>query len=202
MAFTGGESVEEALLPQGDAYVQLLRGHDLADEQRGIEALGAYETAVSLDAEVASNRRMRGNVERMLAKRESRIVDAALEFLGSLVAETHDWAAADQLVDLASSSKSQQKRHKAMSVANEVGLGDQVDQLGSYLIDLQRGDSCLARKDAVAKLRALGDKRAVPALRKARKRIRSEGGVVKQKVNTNACLRADATEAIRHLQGV
>ena len=202
LAFTGGESVEEALLPQGDAYVQLLRGHDLADEQRGIEALGAYETAVSLDAEVASNRRMRGNVERMLAKREPRIVDAALEFLGSLVAETHDWAAADQLVDLASSSKSQQKRHKAMSVANEVGLGDQVDQLGSYLIDLQRGDSCLARKDAVAKLRALGDKRAVPALRKARKRIRSEGGVVKQKVNTNACLRADATEAIRHLQGV
>jgi hypothetical protein len=202
LAFTGGESVEEALLPQGDAYVQLLRGHDLADEQRGIEALGAYETAVSLDDEVATNRRMRGNVERMLAKKEPRIVDAALEFLGSLVAETHDWAAADQLVDLASSSKSQQKRHKAMSVANEVGLGDQVDQLGSYLIDLQRGDSCLTRKDAVAKLRALGDKRAVPALRKARKRIRSEGGVVKQKVNTNACLRADATEAIRHLQGV
>jgi hypothetical protein len=87
-----------------------------------------------------------------------------------------------------------------MSIASEVGLGDQVDRLGSYLLDLRRGETCGARKDAVANLRALGDKKAIPALRKARKRIRSDGGIVKQKVNTNACLRADATEAVRYLQ--
>jgi len=203
-AFGGGEAdiSDEAPLPQGEAHALLVRGHDLAGERRSVEALSSYERAISLDGELAANRRMRNNVELMLAKRAPRVVDAAVDFLGKLVAETHDWAAADQIVDLASSSKSQQKRHKAMSVADEVGLGDQVDRLGSYLIDLRRGRTCLARKDAVASLRALGDKKAISALRKARKRIRTEGGFVKQKVNTNACLRADATEAVRYLQSL
>jgi hypothetical protein len=204
-AFGGGESDElsaEALLPQGEAYAQLVRGHELAGEQRSIDALRSYEKAISVDPELATNRRMRNNVELMLAKKAPRTVDAALEFLGKLVSGTHDWAASDQLVDLASSSKSQQKRHKAMSVADEVGLGDQVDRLGSYLLDLRRGTTCLARKHAVASLRALGNKKAIPPLREARKRIRSEGAFVKRKVNTNACLRADATEAIRYLQSL
>jgi hypothetical protein len=202
-AFGGGESdVSEALLPQGEAQALLVRGHDLASGQRSIEALSSYEKAISLDRELAANRRMRSNVEMMLAKRAPRVVDAALDFLGKLVSATHDWAAADQLVDLASSSKSRQKRHKAMNIASEVGLGDQVDRLGSYLLDLRRGETCRARKDAVASLRALGDKKAIPALRKARKRMRAEGGMVKQQVNTNACLRADATEAVRYLQSL
>ena len=89
-----------------------------------------------------------------------------------------------------------------MSVADEVGLGDQVDRLGSYLLDLEHGGDCPARKEAVANLRALGDKKAIPALRKSRKRIRTEGGVIKRRVNTNACLRTDAAEAIRYLNSV
>jgi hypothetical protein len=94
------------------------------------------------------------------------------------------------------------RRHKAVAVADEVGLGDRVDRLGSYLLDLQQGESCQHRKEAVANLRALGNKNAIPALRKARKRIRSEGGFAKKKLNTNACLSADAAEAIRHLQSI
>ena len=60
----------------------------------------------------------------------------------------------------------------------------------------------MIRKEAVGKLRALGNKKAIPALRKARKRIRTEGAVMKRKVNTNACLKADANEAIRYLQSL
>ena len=204
LAFTGGESEasSEIVVPQGEAQVQLLRAHELVAEGQHLGALRAYQRAVGLEPELATSRRMRSNVERMLATKEPRIVDDALDFLGMLVAKTHDWAAADQLVDLASSSKSEHKRHKALRVAEEVGLGDRVDRLDSYLIDLTRGGTCLARKDAVASLRALGDKKAIPALRKARQRVRTEGGLVKKKVNTNACLRADATEAIRHLQSL
>jgi serine/threonine protein kinase len=203
-AFTGGESgaSSEQVAPQGKAHAKLLRGHELAAENRNVVALRSYEKAVALDSELATNRRMRGNVELMLARKAPRVVDDALDFLGMLVAKTSDWAAADQLIDLASSSKSEHKRHKALRVADQVGLGDQVDRLGSHLIDLRRGGTCLARKDAVASLRALGDKKAVPALRKAKQRVRTEGGLVKKRVNTNACLRADATEAIRHLQSL
>jgi hypothetical protein len=144
---------------------------------------------------------MRTNVELMLAKKAPGVVDAALGFLGTL-AESGDWAAADQLVDLASSSKNTRRRHTALRVADEAGLGDRVDRLSSYTLDLERGETCLLRKDAVGKLRALGDKKAIPALRKARKRIRTEGAVMKRKVNTNACLTSTANEAIRYLQSL
>ncbi|MBW1876445.1 MAG: hypothetical protein JRI98_14010 [Deltaproteobacteria bacterium] len=143
---------------------------------------------------------MRTNVELILDKHAPGVVDAAIEFLGTLVSVADDDTASGQLIDLASSSKVSRRRHKAMSVADEVGLGDQVDRLGSYLLDLQHGESCLQRKEAVANLRALGNKKAIPPLRTARRRIRTEGGLIKKKVNTNACLRTDAAEAIRYLQ--
>jgi serine/threonine-protein kinase len=64
--------------------------------------------------------------------------------------------------------------------------------------DLDTGKTCTARKAAVAALRALGDPRAIPALRAARYRMR--GGVLGLgEDNTNACLKADAEAAIRAL---
>ena len=184
-----------------ESRAQMMLGHAEASAQRSLHALIAYEKAMALEPSLARDTRMRTNVELMLAKKAPRVVDAALEFLGTLAA-TGDGAAVDQLIDLASSSKVPRRRHKAVAVADEVGLGDRVDRLGSYLLDLQQGESCQHRKEAVANLRALGNKNAIPALRKARKRIRSEGGFAKKKLNTNACLSADAAEAIRHLQSV
>ena len=183
-----------------DPYAQMVLGHAQTSAQRNLHALIAYEKAISLEPKLAKDKLMRTNIELMLDKKAPNVVDAAIGFLGKLVLEADNWAAADQLVDMASSSKSPSRRHKAMSVANEVGLGERVDWLGSFLLDLRRGETCLVRKEAVANLRALGDRKAIPALRKARKRIRTEGALVKKKVNTNACLRTAATEAIRYLQ--
>jgi len=182
--------------------VQIVLGHALVNAKRSTRALKAYETAVSLEPKLAKDRLMRSNVELMLTQTDPRVVDAALDFLGVLVSVARDGAAADQLVDLASSSKVSRRRHKAVSVAEEVGVGDRIDRLGSYILDLQQGPSCADRKAGVAKLRALGDASAIPALRKARTRIRTEGGPIKKKVNTNACLRAEADEAIRYLRGL
>ena len=201
----GGEGPDDLMSDSEEvseeSHAQLLRGHAQARDQRSMHALIAYEKAVSLDPKLARDKRMRANVELMLERKAPRVADAALEFLGTLAA-TGDGAAAYQLIDLASSSKVSHRRHKAVSVADRVGLGDRVDRLGSYVLDLRLGESCPDRKAAVAKLRALGNKKAIPELRKARKRIRTEGGVVKKKVNTNACLSADAAEAIRHLQSL
>jgi serine/threonine-protein kinase len=180
---------------------QMVLGHAQASAQRSILALAAYEKAVKFEPKLAKDKLMRTNIELMLAKKAPGIVDAALELLGTL-SEAGDWAAGDQLVDLASSSKIPRRRHTALRVADEIGLGDRVDRLGSYLLDLEQGETCDLRKDAVAKLRALGDKNAIPELRKARRRIRIEGGVIKRKVNTNACLRTAANEAIRYLQSL
>jgi hypothetical protein len=184
-----------------EPYAQMVLGHAHASAQRNMQALSAYEKAISLKPDLAQDRLMRTNIELLLHKKAPGVVDAALEFLGMLVAKTGDRAAEDQLVDLASFSKVSRTRHKAMAVAEEVGLGDRIDRLSSYLLDLDQGATCAKRKDAVAKLRALGNKKAIPALRKARRRVRSEG-LLKKKVNTNACLRVDAAEAIRYLQSL
>jgi hypothetical protein len=186
---------------QDQPSAQMVLGHAQANAQRSILALAAYTKAVELQPKLARDKLMRTNVELMLAKKAPGVVDAALELLGTLSA-AGDWAAGDQLVDLASSSKIPRRRHTALRVADEVGLGDRVDRLSSYLLDLEQGESCELRKDAVAKLRTLGDKAAIPHLRKARKRIRTEGALIKRKVNTNACLRTAANEAVRYLQNL
>jgi hypothetical protein len=121
--------------------------------------------------------------------------------MGTLVREVEDGDAEDQLVSLASSDDVLRRRQHAVTVAEDVGLGDEIDRLGSYLLDLEQGETCFDRKDAVAKLRALGDKKAIPALESAQKRIRSEG-LLKKKANTNVCLRTDAAEAILYLQSL
>jgi serine/threonine protein kinase len=182
-----------------EPYAQMVLGHAQASAQRSILALAAYERAVALEPKLADDKLMRTNVELMLAKPAPGVVDAAVEFLGTL-AKAGQRAAADQLVDLASSSKSARRRHTALRVADEVGLGDRVDRLGSYVLDLDQGETCPIRREAIGKLRALGDKKAIPHLRSARKRIRTEGAFRKRKVNTNACLRVAANEAIRYLQ--
>jgi hypothetical protein len=186
---------------RNEPYAQMVLGHAQASAQRNILALAAYEKAVTLEPKLAKDKLMRTNVELMLAKQAPGVVDAALELLGTL-AKTGDSAAADQLVDLASSSKKPRRRHTALRVADEVGLGDHVDRLGSYVLDLQQGETCPIRKEAVGKLRALGDKKAIPHLRSARKRIRTEGALMKRRVNTNACLKTAANEAIRYLQSL
>jgi hypothetical protein len=198
----GSKDPDDLMGHGGEPHAQMALGHAQANAQRSIHALIAYEKAVSLAPRLAKDRLMRTNVELMLERKAPRVVDAALEFLGTLVSAAGDGAAAYQLVDLASSSKVPRRRHKAASVADEVGLGDRIDRLGSYLLDLRQGETCQHRKAAVADLRALGNKKAIPALRKARKRIRNEGGGVKRKINTNACLSAAANAAIRHLQSL
>jgi len=68
------------------------------------------------------------------------------------------------------------------------------------VLDLGDGKTCAERKKAVARLRELGDPRAIPVLKKARYRMR--GGVLGLgDSNTNACLKKDAEAAITALGG-
>ena len=68
------------------------------------------------------------------------------------------------------------------------------------LHDLETGKTCADRKAAIPMLVELGDERAIPALKKARYRMR--GGVLGiGDSNTNACLKTDAEVAIQTLGG-
>ena len=72
-------------------------------------------------------------------------------------------------------------------------------RLAAAIKDLESGPTCAARKQAVAALRALGDPRAIPALEKAK--FRRGGRSFTGGRNLNACLAADAADAITALGG-
>jgi hypothetical protein len=192
---------EHASEVRDDPYAQMVLGHAQASAQHSVLAIAAYKKAVFLEPRLAKDGLMRTNLGLMLDKKAPGVVDAALDFMGMLVAETGDDEAEETLVSLASSSPVLRTRQHAMTVAEEVGVGGRIDRLGSYLLDLEQGETCPDRKDAVAKLRALGDKRAIASLSKAQERIETEG-ILRRRTNVNACLRADAVEAIRYLESL
>ncbi len=76
---------------------------------------------------------------------------------------------------------------------------DAVDWVQAYALDLQQETTCDRRRDAVVKLRALNDARAVPALELASVRKGATGTRNKQ---LNGCLLEAATEAIGYLNGL
>jgi serine/threonine-protein kinase len=192
---------ERASEVRDDPYAQMVLGHAQASAQRSVLAIAAYRKAVLLEPKLAKDALMRTNIGLMLDKKAPGVVDAALDFMGTLVTEAGDGEAEETLVRLASSSPVLRTRQHAMAVAEEVGVGGRIDRLGSYLLDLEQGETCTDRKDAVAKLRALGDTRAIPSLSKAKERIQTEG-LLRRKTNVNACLRADVVEAIRYLESL
>jgi hypothetical protein len=70
-----------------------------------------------------------------------------------------------------------------------------------YTRQLKKGKTCPIRREAVVKLRALGDKRAIPALKKAKKRKDSGlGGLGIKRRSINRCLRDEADAAIKFLE--
>ena len=124
------------------------------------------------------------------------VVVAALVFQHAQLA---DASADDKLVAWASGDDLP-RRTAAVAAVGKLGLGDRVDWGKSYRYDLEQGELCAHRKPVVAKLRALGDPAAIPALEQALVRL---GTVGKWKgKNVNACLVDDAKAAITYLQGL
>ncbi len=77
---------------------------------------------------------------------------------------------------------------------------DKETRLKAAIHDLEDGATCADRKEAIPKLVELGDKGAIPALKKAR--YRGKGGVLGiGESNANSCLRTDAEAAIKALGG-
>jgi serine/threonine-protein kinase len=103
----------------------------------------------------------------------------------------------DQLTKQANEGSDLSRRLRAVAALNEQGAGNRVDQVGLAILQLGRARTCEERKSYVTQLRALGDRRALPALRGLRGhaigRIRLGG------TNTS-CMRKDLPAAIKALE--
>ena len=179
----------------GDAAAQTQLGHAHAAKSEYRPALEAYAAAVALDPSVIDDPRVRGNLALMIDDDGAILVDAAR----LLAREGKDAAARARLIELAV-HEDRAVRKKAFAAAEELGLGGEIDRLTSFRLDLEQEPTCKARRDAVTRLRALGDPRAIEPLRAALDRpgfIRKKRRRVR--VNENACLRQHAEDAIRLL---
>ncbi len=178
-----------------DPDAQLQLGHAYQAQRKNGEAVAAYRRAVELDPRKVADDSMRAALRTISQDTD---IDAAMAAL-ALRVKLDDAEARRTVIELAGGSD-MPRRRPAAAVADKLGLSGEVNWLQSYLYDLEQRDLCTQRKEAVVKLRALGDKRAISALEQAQFR---KGRVGKWKgKNVNECLVDDARAAISFLSGV
>ena len=178
----------------GDAHAQLQLAHAHAARLEYRPALAAYRGALELDPSLGQDERLRGNLRLMIDDDGPVLLEAAR----LLALHGADEGARARIAELAA-SRDRAMRKKATALAEELRIEDRIDRLTAYVFDLQQEPTCPARREAVTRLRALGDPRAVEPLRKAlyrpgKKRKR------RKRPNENACLRKHAQDAIKALE--
>jgi serine/threonine protein kinase/tetratricopeptide (TPR) repeat protein len=179
-----------------DPDAQLVLGEAYAARNETLDAVEAYRRALSLAPELESDKKLRASLRAMAADKDPETVAKVFELWAG---HTKDPDAKTAIAN-AAISDSYDRRHAVAPVIEKYGLGDKVKWLTAYTLDLEQGDTCEKRKEAVAKLRALSDPEAIaPLEREIAKKIKS--GPLRGKP-VSACLIDDAHAAIGYLRGL
>jgi hypothetical protein len=166
----------------GDGAAYMVLGHARFAMKRYLEALTAYERALTLSPKLASDSVLRANTAKVLETKDSVAAVVALEVLASRVQPP----AHDAVVSYASTGKLPDARRRAFAIAEREGLADKIDKVESWSLDLANAGTCEDRRALIAKLASTKDKRALPALKRAK---------------LYKCAEKDATDAIAALEG-
>ncbi|MGN6104653.1 MAG: protein kinase domain-containing protein [Kofleriaceae bacterium] len=178
---TAVEYLEQGIASsRDDASAHLALGHARFALGRRLDGLAAYERAASLSKTAAADPQLVANALGVLDGRDAVSAVVALELLSTRVAPPQRDAIAAQ----ASSGKLADVRHRAVAIAERDGFADRIDRIESWSLDLVQLSGCEDRKLAIARLRTT-DRRAIPALRRAR---------------SLKCIEREATDAIGHLE--
>src|SRR5690606_14735177 len=119
--------------------------------------------AVELAPALKADRTLRANLSVWLADKRT-FVEAATLLIGAL-----DDASARKLVLARAEVEGDGAwRHLALDVAESLQFAAEINLRRLYELDLAEGSRCVHRQAAVAKLRALGDPKAIPALEVAK----------------------------------
>jgi hypothetical protein len=181
-----------------DPDAQLQLGHAYGAVGRLSDALGEYKLAVMLDDDLRGDAKLRANVGLAADSSAGEAMIAGVEFQALFL---QDEVAKSRLATIATSDKRLAVRKRARELAEKHGVSSQVDQLTSYSLDLDQEPTCEAKRDAIAKLLALRDKRAMKPIKRARDRRRG-GFLGFGSRRINACLIKDADAALAELKAL
>ena len=179
-----------------DPMAQLLLGHAHAARHTSEPSLVAYGRALELDPQLETDAQLRAGLRAMASDADVRVGAVAFELW---VARTSDPAAKPALRD-AAIGENLARRHALRPVVERLHLSDEVDWLVAYSRDLDDEATCELRREAVAKLRALNDRRAVPAIERAVVRKIKSGSLRGKPYSP--CLLGDAKAAIAYLKNL
>ena len=179
-----------------DPMAQLILGHAHAARHDSGKSLYAYEQALKLDPRLETKATLRANLRAMAADKSLVVVAEAFRIWAG---RTQDPEARELLLK-AAISQDLARRHGVRPVIEETKLIDEVDWLVAYSFDLDQEPTCEQRREAVAKLRALKDPRAVQPLERAVVRKHKTGA--QRGKSFNPCLLDDAKAAIGFLRSL
>jgi serine/threonine-protein kinase len=152
--------------PRADAaegYLAL--GHARTALGRRLDALAAFDIAVKLAPRLGADATLRADVAGMVDDGDVAAGVLALELLATRVVPP----ARDEIAAYASTGKVLDVRRRAVSIAMRDGFVDRVDRIASWSLDLAQLEECAERRAVVRRLEATGDRRALPALQKAKR---------------------------------
>jgi eukaryotic-like serine/threonine-protein kinase len=169
----------------------LLGNLEFADKNPSA-GLQAYEEALRLDPGLRGDAALLVNIRSELSDKKVGFI--ALEMLIKQVGKP----AVALLADLASDDRRPEFRKAAREACETLGCTDKVDLVGSYALDLSQAHSCEEKREAVQRLGATGDAKAIEPLRKARSERRGLlGGLLSS--SGNGCVLKDIDAALTAL---
>ena len=176
------------------ARVRYLLGNlEFADKNPGA-GLQAYEEALRMDAGLRGDAALLVNLQGLLS--DKKFGRSALD----LMIRQIGFPACSALAEMASDDRRIDFRQDARSACDSLGCPDKVDRVQSWALDLAQAKSCVEKREAVQRLGASKDLRAVEPLRKARHSER--GGLLGRVLGSgggNACIIKDIDAALKQL---
>jgi serine/threonine-protein kinase len=142
-----------------DGRVRYMLGRVAYADDKHQEALADYREAITLDTGFRGDPVLISHVDAMLF--EPRQADAALD----LVIDKIGAPGVELLQKVANDGVDLARRQRAAAALDDIGEGKRVDQVSLSILELKKAASCEEKKVIVAKLKDLGDARALPALR-------------------------------------
>ncbi len=187
-------------IAETDPDAQLQWAHAYATQHKNGDALTHYAKTLQLAPDIESNEVLRADLRTMAAEKDPEIVRRAFDLWAG---HTKDPPAKPALLK-AAVANDLQRRQAVRPVIEAYRLGDSVDWVYSYGLDLEQEETCPAKQAAVAHLRALNDIRAkAPLERILTKKTTQRGpGGKPRVVYSYPCLVDDAKSAIGYLDGL